>query len=277
MTRESSLGPPSMVHGAPFEPICATSTSASPPAGNCVTCSAQRQSASGETTSHSRIEAPPVTLTRYASTPSTGGFHSPQSSHPSVHGTSRTMQDRQLAKPPTDAPATAALPPERRELPCQSTHQLPRQPRAHAPPLAFRFNSWPAAVSTSSISSGCSVAATAHHSRRSPAPTANSPNETRSYEPRPASRRLRRWTRNPIHRRCASIRGRGRSLDITAQTSIQRQLRQRFRDPSRKPVKIVITRLHNPRRLPLHSLRRLKQRRRQRVSLNEPRTGGVFS
>jgi hypothetical protein len=54
-------------------------------------------------------------------------------------------------------------------------------------------------------------------------------------------------------------------------------LRQRLRDPSRKPVKIVITRLHNPRRLPLHSLRRLKQRRRQRVSLNEPRTGGVFS
>ena len=231
-----------MVHGAPFEPICATSTSASPPAGNCVTCSAQRQSASGETTSHSRIEAPPVTLTRYASTPSTGGFPSPQSSHPSVHGTSRTMQDRQLAKPPTDASATAALPP------------------------ALRFNSWTAAVSTSSVSSGCSVAATARHSRRSPAPTANSPHEKRSCEPRPASRRLRQWTRNPIHRRCACIRGRGRSLDITAQTSIQRQLRQRFRDPSRKPVKIVITRLHNPRRLPLHGLRRLKQRRLQRVS-----------
>ena len=196
----------------------------------------------GEKTSHSRIEAPPVTLTRYASTPSTGGFPSPQSSHPSVHGTSRTMQDRQLAKPPTDASATAALPP------------------------ALRFNSWTAAVSTSSVSSGCSVAATARHSRRSPAPTANSPHEKRSCEPRPASRRLRQWTRNPIHRRCACIRGRGRSLDITAQTSIQRQLRQRFRDPSRKPVKIVITRLHNPRRLPLHGLRRLKQRRLQRVS-----------
>jgi hypothetical protein len=71
------------------------------------------------------------------------------------------MQDRQLAKPPTDAPATAALPPERRELPCQSTHQLPRQPPAHAPPLAFRLNSWNAAENPSPVSSGCSVAAMA--------------------------------------------------------------------------------------------------------------------
>lgn len=59
---------------------------------------------------------------------------------------------------------------------------------------------------------------------------------------------------------------RGRSLDIAARQSIQHQLRQRLRDPSRQPVKIVITRLHNPHKLPLHGLRRLRQHRLQRVS-----------